>query len=102
MINTHHKSRLWVSPKTVMCWFRHFRSNDESFVNHPARKDELSKDPPFFDINPDLKQMFISHARENLANLTTEFMFQYVHDVLVPTLLEQERIERENDNLEVG
>ena len=61
-INSHNKSHLWVSARTMMFWFNQFRENNESFVNHAARRHELSKDPPFFDINPDLKELFIVHA----------------------------------------
>ena len=71
--NTHN----WVTSRTVMKWFREFRNNGESFINSPHRTSLIDKSPTIFQINPDLKQRFISHAKSNIRGLTAEVMHNF-------------------------
>lgn len=80
----HNKANLWISKRTLMQWFRDFRYNKELFVNIPKKRSSIDRLPPFLDLNPDLnpdlKDLFLSYARENLAQLSPELMLNYVND----------------------
>ena len=89
----------WVCDQAVMKWFRIFCHRDKAFLNIPYRRSLMNKDPPIFEQNPDLKDDFLMHAKDNLQHLTTGVMLEYVHNVLIPKLVEQERKETESDNL---
>ena len=76
-----------------MKWFRHFRNNGESFINAPHRSSLVNKNPLIFQLNPDLKQRFISHARTNITGLTAEVMYDFLHHTIIPELIEEEKRE---------
>ena len=98
-LNKHNNANLWVSGCTLMQWFRDFCCNKEKFINIPKRRSQIDWLPPSFDLNPDLKDNFISYAKENLTDLCAELMFEYVNDVLIPKLIVQER--KETDDHEI-
>ena len=80
----------WVSTRTVSNWFCDFRNNGYCFLNYPKRKSLIDNTPPIFDINPSLKSDFIEYAKTNIAQLSGELMYQYVHSTLIPKLIAQE------------
>ena len=87
--SSHH----WVVSRTVMKWFRHFRDNGETFINTPYRTSLIDKDPPIFQLNPILKDKFISFAKSNIIGLTGEVLFDYFHNTIIPDLIEDEKYE---------
>ena len=62
-------------------------------------RSQIDQLPPIFDFNPDLKDEFISYAKENLVNLSAELMFEYCNSNLIPKLLDQERKETGDSEL---
>ena len=76
-----------------MRWFRQFRDNGESFINAPHRSSLIDKSPAIFQLNTDLKEKFISHARANIYGLTAEVMYDYLHNTLISELIEEEKAE---------
>ena len=76
-----------------MKWFHEFCDNNESFFKIPKRNAEMSNTPPFFQINPDAKQKFIQHAKNNLRSLSGELVHEYMHDTLIPELIQQQQEE---------
>lgn len=66
-----------------MQWFRDFRMNSEAFINVPKRRSFIQRLPPIFDDNPDMKNKFISFAKQNITNLTPELMYDYCNDELI-------------------
>ena len=98
-IKEYNDTNHWVCARTVMKWFRDFRMNHESFPNVPKHRSLFERIPPIFDCNPDLKDEFISYAKANLVNLNAEIMYDFVHDTLIPKLVEQERKETGDSEL---
>ena len=99
IVKKHNNKNLWICKRTLMQWFRDFRLNKEKFINIPKKRSLIDRLPPIFDMNPGLKDRFISYAKENLVNLSAELMFEFVNDKLIPDLIEQDRREMEDNTL---
>jgi hypothetical protein len=76
-----------------MRWFCQFRDNIESYINTPYRSSLLDSDPKIFALNPHVKQLFISFAKENIKGLSGEMMHEYFHDNIIPSLINDEKDE---------
>ena len=74
-------------PQTVMEWYRLFRRN-RKFLRPPRKKDNL---PPFLQQNPNVVQAMQQYRCENLSQLSIEFMTEYVHDVVLPAMVAEEK-----------
>jgi hypothetical protein len=74
-------------PQTVMEWYRLFRRN-RKFIRPPRKKDNL---PPFLQQNPDIVQALQQYGHENLGQLSIEFMTEYVHGVVLPSMVAKEK-----------
>ena len=85
--------------ETMMIWLREFRRNRESFVNVAKRRSQNRTLPPFLDNNPDARQKIIEFARENIAKLSGELLYQYIHNEILPDLLQRRREETRNQNM---
>ena len=73
---------------TVMDWWRSFRENRENFINVHERRRIAEKYPPILDAFPDLREKIIIHAKENLSSLSVELIYTYIHEELLPDLLQ--------------
>ena len=91
--NGEYNAYHWIKPRTIMKWFRYFRDNGESFINTPHRASLIEKTPALFQLNPDLKQRFISYAKTNITGLTAKVMYDFIHHTIVPELIENEKKE---------
>ena len=80
--STYH----WVRSRTAMCWFCNFRDNKECFVNVPHQQSLIDK-------HPDLKIKFTSFAKANVQGLTGEVLLDYLHNTIIPELIEEEKSE---------
>jgi hypothetical protein len=49
--------------------------------------------PPLLDRNPELKRLLLQYATSNLNELTAELLLAYIHDTVLPALLEEFRAE---------
>jgi len=49
----------------------------------------LALHQPFLAQNDDVKENMIRHARENLDELTREFTLQFMHDEMLPNLVDE-------------
>jgi len=67
---------------TVMEWYRKFRLK-RGFQVYIVRKDL----PPFLQMNPEICATIKQYAREHLAELSIEFLFEYVHSNILPQLV---------------
>lgn len=74
----------WIGAQTILKWFCHFRHHSESFVNVPSCRSCIDKLPLIFDLNPNLKDQFISFAKSNITALTGEVMYDYFHHTIIP------------------
>lgn len=75
------------NPGTLRRWFKRYRDLGRCFP-HPNPKTAMSKPlPPFLEDNPDIKTAFMNHAKNNLAKLSIESMYDYVHAELVPKIV---------------
>jgi hypothetical protein len=74
-------------PQTVMEWYRLFRRN-RKFLRPPHKKDNL---PPFLQQNPNVVRAMQQYGCENLSQLSIEFMTEYVHDVVLPAMVAEEK-----------
>ncbi len=87
--------------ETIMVWFRQFKNNNESFPNICMRRTLIEKYPPMLDNNPDMRQKLIDYARENLSTLSTELLYSYTKDTLLPELLEKRKQETGNIDMTI-
>ena len=71
--------------QTVAQWHRKFRILAEQFANPAVVRMNGRPDlPPFLDKNSDAKKAIIQHARENLNELSPEFLHTYIHEKVLP------------------
>ena len=98
-MHQYNNANLWISSRTLMQWFRDFRYNQEKFPNIPKKRSMLVRLPPFFDLNPNLKDKFLQYAKENISILSPNLMMQYVTDELIPLLVEQEKKELDDEEI---
>ena len=78
--------------RTVMGWYNSFRVKRKFTL--PVPKKEL---PPFLQQNPELCTTIKEYCRENLGDLSIEFLFQYLHKTILPQLVEAETKVRKDD-----
>jgi hypothetical protein len=78
--------------RTVMGWYNSFRVKRKFTL--PVPKKEL---PPFLQQNPELCTTIKEYCRENLGDLSIEFLFQYLHKTTLPQLVEAETKVRKDD-----
>mmetsp|Transcript_16955 Transcript_16955/g.24142 ORF Transcript_16955/g.24142 Transcript_16955/m.24142 type:complete len:146 (+) Transcript_16955:363-800(+) len=68
--------------RIVMKWYRQFKTKRTLPIVIP--KKQL---PPFLQQNPDICTTIKRYGKEHLAELSIEFIFNYVHDTILPKLL---------------
>ena len=80
-------------PRTVMKWYKKFRSEYETF-DCLASKTNETRTPDFFKNNPDAQRRIEQFALNTLNKLTMESLHDYIHSVLLPDLRDTKRSER--------
>ncbi len=70
-----------------MEWYRLFQRN-RKFIRPPRKKDNL---PPFLQQNPDIAEALQQYGQENLGQLSIEFMTEYVHGAVLPSMVAKEK-----------
>jgi hypothetical protein len=81
--------------QTIQQWHLAFCQNNESFLNPKFHTHGKVMLPPLLERNPDLKQSLPKYVTSNLNELTTELLLAYLHDTVLPVLLEEFREELE-------
>ena len=71
--------------RTVMEWYREFRQNRNFTVFAPQKLL-----PPFLEQNPHIVRKIKKYCTLNLAELSVEYVMDYVHNTLLPNLLKEE------------
>ena len=97
-IQRHNDANLWVASQTIMQWFCNFCLHGEKFPNIPKYCSLQDRIPPIFDQNPNLKDKFISYAKENLVNLNPLLMYEYCTETLIPEFIAEERKANNDEN----
>ena len=72
----------------VMGWYRQFRT-ERKFPNPSKGKAAL---PPFLQANPEAVLRIQAYGRENLSDLSSKLIMDYIHDTLIPKMMEKEKI----------
>jgi hypothetical protein len=78
--------------ETVSRWHLAFRRNNEAFLNPHIIGTKTSL-PPLLDQNPELKRYIVEYAKQNLNDQSAKIISSYLHEVALPTLLEERRAE---------
>ena len=73
---------------TVMGWYRSFRE-ERKFPNPSKGKGAL---PPFLQANPEAAMFIQAYAKENLKDLDSKLILEYLHDTLIPKLMKDENV----------
>jgi hypothetical protein len=82
------------SPRTVMDWHVKYRKNQESFPNrHVTTKAGKSELPPLLEAYPEANSAIIEFAKAHLNVLSSETLYMYIHDKILPKLAETRRLE---------
>jgi hypothetical protein len=71
----------------VMQWYRSFHFKWK-FTRPPCKKHNV---PPFLQKNPDICSAMQQHGREHLADLSIEMMVEYIHNIVLPSMVAEER-----------
>jgi hypothetical protein len=74
-------------PDTVGKWYRAFRGK-RKIVLPLKKKNDL---PPILELNPDVRAALKTHALANLGTLSVEMMSQYLHNTILPQMVNAER-----------
>ena len=72
---------------TVMGWYRSFRE-ERKFPNPSRGKSAL---PPFLQVNPEAAMFIQAYAKENLKDLDSKLILEYLHDTLIPKFMKDEK-----------
>ena len=83
------------NPKTIEKWYRNFREK-QKFCIPLKPKPNL---PPFLELNPDVCHTIKEYATSNLSTLSVEMMSEYLHNVVLPQLVENE-VKESNEELD--
>jgi hypothetical protein len=75
--------------KTIEKWYRGFRGK-RLFCIPLKSKHNL---PPILDLNPDVCAAIKEYGRANLGTMSVELMSQYIHNVILPSMVEKEQRE---------
>lgn len=86
----------------VRKWHRIFRTNGEYF-NNPSicRQKKKHKLPPLLDMNPEIKNAICTFIKENLSELTSEFLLSYIQETVLPNFLLLRKQETSNKILTI-
>lgn len=71
---------------TVMGWYRSFRE-ERKFPNPSKGKSAL---PPFLQVNPEAAMFIQAYAKENLKDLDSKLILEYLHNTLIPKFMKDE------------
>ena len=90
--------------QTVEGWYRKFRKSRQLTGGNLPGKHNL---PPFLQENKDVSIKIQQYARENLHQLSVELIMQYLHETVLPNMVEQktgskpgdEQYESDNKNV---
>ena len=77
--------------RTVRNWYCEFRE----MRKFPIIKYGQKNLPPFLAQNDDIKQRIVQYGREQLSELTCEFLLEYIHDSILPVMVEEQKDEEE-------
>ena len=72
--------------RTVRNWYLEFRMNNRSFNIKAPAKHSLA---PFLDENKDVCEWIKQYARENLPELSIELMSEYIHNIVIPSIIKE-------------
>jgi hypothetical protein len=72
------------NPQTIEQWYRKFRIARQLTSGTLPGKHNL---PPFLQQNKDVSIKIQQYARENLPQLSVEFIMEYLHDKILPQLI---------------
>jgi hypothetical protein len=72
--------------RCVRNWYTEFVKHKRSF---PVRLPLKHKLPMFLDLNFEEKQKLENYCKEHLHELTVELVSEYIHDTLIPVMVEQ-------------
>ena len=70
---------------TLLEWFRIYRNKD-SFPN-PSRYSSEQDMHPFLSQNPDVVRSINTYCKANIADISTELVFDHIHDTIIPYLV---------------
>ena len=79
--------------QTVTEWYRQFRVK-RKFTMMIAKKNL----PPFLDQNPDITTKIKQYCKENLGELSVEFLFEYLHNTIIPKMV-HDTFEKQREGL---
>ena len=84
------------NPKTIEKWYRNFREKRKFCIPLKAKHNL----PPFLELNPDVCSAIKEYACSKLSTLSVEMMSEYIHNVVLPKMVENEL--KDGNNEEIG
>jgi hypothetical protein len=84
--------------EVLMRWYRMFREK-RAFSIPPQWKHNL---PAFLDLNPDVCDAIKKYALSNLSQLSCEYVSEYIHTVVLPEMVKDERKSNNQQDLSDG
>ena len=94
----------YIHPKTVLCWYSIFNSNEKltgCFNNNHKSPNGKTLLPMLFYANPEIKDAFMTNCYENLSNLSTKLLHEYLVSVCLPILLKRRQTENGNCDMTI-
>jgi len=89
---------LTTSSRVLRNWYQNFRRNRKLIVNCTSKHNL----PPFLQQNTDVCTKIVQYAKENLSQLSVEFLLEYLHDVVLPQMVkERHGIDKNNVSDEI-
>ena len=99
--DTYNKRWNITSPKTLMKWYSLFNhQNSECFINQYNNCSTKTL-PPFLENNSDVKDVIVAYCNNNLLNLTTLEVQEYVITKCLPELVEKRKVELCDDSITI-
>jgi hypothetical protein len=89
--------KLTKCPDTVGKWYQAFREK-RKIIMPVKKKNNL---PPILELNPDVCSAIKTHALANLGTLSVEMMSEYLHNIIIPQMVNAERKKTGNQQWDV-
>lgn len=95
-VNANEGAEFITNSRSLRNWYTSFRRDNCTF-DGLVNREHKTRMPKFLEENPEQKALIIKCALENLNQLSVEFLHDYIHSTLLPSMVEEQVSELRKD-----
>ena len=99
--DNYNQCSLITCPSTIMRWYHNFNHKNNQCMINQYTNFSKKKSPQLLDNNPDTKEAIISYCNNNLGDLTSYTLQDFIINTCLPQILQKRKEEMNNPHLDI-